>query len=255
MRRTIRWLSLREQTTSWRVRNRLLRPLLLPLYNKRLGCKITDRLGLRKRAFARAYRNGAWTGTSESLSGLGSGLGATEALRAALPDALRQLNVRVLLDVPCGDWHWISHVALPIDRYIGGYIVASVVDRNRTRFADGRHEFRVLDLWNDPLPTADLLLCRDALVHFSNADIWRALNNIVSSDITFLATTTFPATTTNVDLITGIGWRYLNLQAAPFNFPPPLMSLPEGFNRLDQVLSVWRVSDIPGYADHRLVRP
>jgi len=91
---------------------------------------------------------------------------------------------------------------------------------------------------------------RDALVHFSNADIWRALNNIVSSDITFLATTTFPATTTNVDLITGIGWRYLNLQAAPFNFPPPLMSLPEGFNRLDQVLSVWRVSDIRGYADH-----
>jgi len=188
LRRTIRWLSLREQTTSWRVRNRLLRPLLLPLYNKRLGCKITDRLGLRKRAFARAYRNGAWTGTSESLSGLGSGLGATEALRAALPDALRQLNVRVLLDVPCGDWHWISHVVLPIDRYIGGDIVASVVDRNRTRFADGRHEFRVLDLWNDPLPTADLLLCRDALVHFSNADIWRALNNIVSSDITFLAT-------------------------------------------------------------------
>jgi hypothetical protein len=225
--------------------------MLLPLYNKRLCSKIIDRLGLRRRAFERAYRNGVWTGTSESLSGEGSSLAATEALRAALPDALRQLNVRVLLDVPCGDWHWISHVDLPIHRYIGGDLVASVIERDRARFADEGHEFRVIDLCNDPLPSADLLLCRDALIHFSNADIWRALDNIAQSDITFLAATTFPATETNSDLITGIGWRHLNLQNAPFNFPLPLMSLPEGFNRPDQLLSVWRVSDVPVTAGHR----
>jgi len=218
--------------------------LLLPLYSTGPGIKLADRFGLRRRAFERAYGSGAWTRTGESLSGTGSGLEATEQVRAALPGAIRDLAVRVLLDVPCGDWNWMRHVDLPVDRYIGGDLLPSIVERNRARFGSERHQFREIDLCTDRLPDADLLLCRDALIHFANADIWRAINNVARSKITFLATTTFPATPRNKDLISGIRWRHLNLQAAPFNFPPPLTSLPDGFNRPDKVLSIWRVSDL-----------
>ena len=36
----------------------------------------------------------------------------------------------------------------------------------------------------------------------------------------------------------------LNLQIAPFHLPAPLMSLPDSYNRSDQVLSIWRVRDV-----------
>ena len=138
----------------------------------------------------------------------------------------------------------MSHVELPVERYIGGDLVPFVVESNAQRFGDDRHEFRVIDLCRDALPAADVLLCRDALIHFSHADVWRAIRNIARSDITFLATTTFPATTQNEDAGTGGTWRHLNLQAPPFCFPEPVTSLPEGYNRSDQVLSIWRVDDL-----------
>jgi hypothetical protein len=139
----------------------------------------------------------------------------------------------------------MAHANLPVRRYIGGDLVPSVVQANRARFGDEQHEFRVIDLCSDPLPPADLLLCRDALIHFSYFDIWRALANIAASEIAYLATTSYPGSRENWDILTGAAWRHLNLQIEPFNFPPPLMSLPEGFNRPDQVLLVWRVSDLP----------
>lgn len=210
----------------------------------RIGQDRSDRLQLRRRRFERAYSSGAWTSTGESLSGDGSTLRATEHIRAALPGTLRDLDVRTLLDVPCGDWNWMCRLALDIDKYVGGDIVPSVVDANRHRFGDERHEFRVIDLCVDPLPSADLLLCRDAWIHFSYEDIRRSIANITRANIEFLATTTFPETTANTDVVTGKYWRHLNLEAAPFHLPPPMLSLPDNFNRPDQVLSIWRVSDL-----------
>jgi hypothetical protein len=195
-----------------------------------------------RRAFEHAYRTGVWSSTGESVSGDGSSLAYTENLRRALPGALRELRVRTLLDVPCGDWNWMAHADLPVDRYIGGDVVPALVHENEARFGDARHVFRVLDLCADPLPAADLLLCRDALVHFSYADIWRAVTNILEAEITFLATTTFPMTNKNIDLATGIHWRHLNLEAAPLHFPPPLRALREG--SIERRLSVWKVGDL-----------
>ena len=50
---------------------------------------------------ARTRRRG-W-GSDESGSGIGSELGATEALREYLPGLFKRLGVRKVLDAPCGD--------------------------------------------------------------------------------------------------------------------------------------------------------
>jgi hypothetical protein len=59
-------------------------------------------LGLEER-FARIYSTNLWS-DPESRSGVGSSLDSTRVVRAELPKALRQLEARVLLDVPCGDF-------------------------------------------------------------------------------------------------------------------------------------------------------
>ncbi|MEQ9667454.1 MAG: hypothetical protein RLO19_03765 [Coleofasciculus sp. G2-EDA-02] len=99
------------------------------------------------------------------------------------------------------------------------------------------------------LPTAEFLLCRDCLVHFSFADIHRTLNNIKISGIAYLLTTTFPDCSENEDITTG-DWRLLNLEKPPFYFPKPLQLLNErcsdgGGQFQDKSLELWRVQDIP----------
>ena len=207
--------------------------------------RIFDLLGVRRRRFERAAKLGVWCGSGETVSGDGSSVEATKVVRAALPLLLTELDIRTLLDVPCGDWNWMSRVELPVERYIGGDIVTSLVDANRERYGSPDREFRIIDVCIDVLPTADMLLCRDALIHFSFADVWRALENIGRTEVQFLATTTFMATSVNSDQPTGLRWRHLNLRAPPFNFPEPMHAIVDNFNRDDQRLCVWRVSDVP----------
>ena len=207
--------------------------------------RVLDRLGVRRRRFEKAAQTGIWSSSGESLSGDGSSLQATEGVRTALPLVLAEFNVRTLLDVPCGDWNWMSQVDLPLERYIGGDIATSLIDANRERYGSAVREFLVIDLCTDSLPPADMLLCRDALVHFSFADIWRVLENVRSGDIGLFATTTFLATRVNSNQPTGRGWRHLNLRAPPFNLPEPLRVVVDNHNRADQRLCVWKVSDLP----------
>lgn len=207
--------------------------------------KVVDRMNLRHRRFEKAFNTGVWSSTGESMSGSGSSLKATEKLRAVLPGVLQRLGVKTLLDVPCGDWNWMSRLELPIDRYIGGDIVTPLIHQNQKKFSDPRRTFQIIDLCVDDLPTADLLLCRDALIHFSNFDISRAIANVKRAEIAYIATTTFTATEVNTDQITGIPWRHLNLEAAPFSFPEPLIRIVDNFSRHDQIIAIWRVADLP----------
>jgi SAM-dependent methyltransferase len=203
----------------------------------------------RRRIFELIHRERLWQG-DESVSGMGSNLANTANIRAALPALLARHEVRRLLDLPCGDGHWIRHVPLAGIDYLGADIVAGLIRDNRAGWSDATHRFAVLDLCRDPLPEADVLLCRDALVHLSNRDLARALNNIRHSPIRYLLTTSFtdPARA-NPDIRTG-EWRPLNLQAAPWHFPPPEELINEGYrgdggHYADKSLALWRIAALP----------
>ncbi len=215
----------------------------------RLGTKKIDSLGWRRRRFERAFRSGVWRAGTESVSGAGSSLEGTTCIREQLPKLLRELEVKTLLDIPCGDWNWMSRINLPVDRYIGGDIVSELIDANQKLYGDDKHTFRVIDLCVDNLLAADTILCRDALTHFSEKDIWRALSKVKDAGIRFLATTSLSATKTNEKIITGIAWRHLNLQIAPFFFPPPKLRIADNFDRPDQFLGVWMIDELPIHRD------
>src|SRR5207302_6386680 len=129
-------------------------------------------------------------------------------------EVVEQMAVRSLLDIPCGDFHWMQHVDLSGVEYVGADVVPEMVAAN-ARFAAANVSFRRLDVISDRLPAADLVLCRDCLPHFSLRDVRRALENIVASGSTFLLTTTFTERTYNQDIMTG-DFRAIILEMKPF---------------------------------------
>ena len=196
--------------------------------------------------FREFYLRGTWGGT-ESASGPGSSMEETRVLRRALPEVIEDLSVHSLLDIPCGDFHWMQHVDLSSVEYVGADVVPEVVAANAA-FSAPNISFRTLDVMSDTLPTVDLVLCRDCLPHFSLRDVRRALDNIVASGSTYLLTTTFTDRQVNSDIKTG-DFRALNLEQEPFALPPPLRLFNEECTLYDHALmdksiGLWRVDDV-----------
>ena len=120
-----------------------------------------------------------------------------------------------------------------------------VVEENQKRY--GR-QFVHLDVLRSELPFVDLILCRDCLVHFSFADVQRAIGNMRRSGSRYLLTTTFMARTQNTNIATG-QWTPYNFQASPFNFPEPLAMLNERYllefpHHTDKSLGLWCLADL-----------
>jgi SAM-dependent methyltransferase len=155
--------------------------------------------------FARIYRTNLW-GSACSVSGVGSALDATAALRTEIPRLLDELAARSVLDIPCGDFGWLSQTRLGACRYIGADIVDELVERNTRLYAAPRSgRFMRLDLTGDSLPRVDVVLCRDCLVHLSFQNIFRAFANLRRSGSHYLLTTTFLDHEENEDMPTATG--------------------------------------------------
>ena len=184
----------------------------------------------------------------DSVSGPGSSMQQTAELRRRLPLLLQHLDARVLLDAPCGDFHWMAQVRLGVDGYIGVDLLEGLIRRNRERHSAPGRRFLALNLMEDPLPKADVVLCRDCLGHLAYEDIVRILSNFIASGSRYLLTTTFPSRRQNADIRTG-QWRPLNLQAAPFSLPTPLHLINEKCSESsgafkDKSLGLWRLADL-----------
>jgi len=205
-----------------------------------------SKLGLQER-FERIYHTNLWS-DPETRSGVGSSLDSTRVLREKLPRALRGLGTRVLLDIPCGDFTWMERVDLDGIEYIGGDIVRSIIESNQQKNAAPGRRFRELDLTRDSLPDADVLLCRDCLVHLSYANISRVFENVRRSKIRYILMTSFPGRGDNRNVEDG-DWRPLDFESPPFSLPKPIVTIveeceEEGGSYADKSLCAWRVLDL-----------
>ena len=199
-----------------------------------------------EKIFSDAFRSNRW-GDAESISGPGSNLGVTEAIRKAIPSLITDLGVHSVLDIPCGDFNWMSRLELAVD-YTGADIVDEIIQEDLRKYFRSDRKFIKLDLLQDTLPKADLILCRDCLVHFSFAHIFQSLRNIKSSGGKYLLTTTFSERKNNIDIPTG-SWRPINLQRSPFNLPTPVRLVDEKYTGengeyTDKRLGLWQLSDL-----------
>lgn len=213
------------------------------LYNYADGTPFADQST--EAIFTTISKNNSWL-ESESVSGIGSSLEQTAEIITHLPVILKSLHIKTFLDLPCGDFNWMQKVDLDGIHYTGADIVEHLITSNQEKYANENRAFITLDLLKDDIGTYDLIFCRDCLVHLSFADIQKAIANIKRSGSKYLMTTTFPAQTTNEDIITG-GWRPLHLEKAPFDFPKPLYLLNEKCTEMegafaDKSLGIWEIA-------------
>ena len=182
-----------------------------------------------KEVFTDIYTNKSFWGGSESVSGTGSDYKNTKSLIDDLNKLMVDLKITSVLDIPCGDFNWMHKVDYTNIKYVGADIVEDLIKINSEKYKDHDNlEFKVLNLIEDKLPKSDLIIVRDCFVHLSFSNIYHSIKNIKASGSKYLITTSFPDHPSNLDIITG-GWRTLNFQEKPFNFPKPLLVINENY--------------------------
>ena len=207
---------------------------------------ISKKSRVMRRVFSAIHSDRKW-GDCESASGPGSTRERAASFLPELVELVRSLGVRTLLDAPCGDFNWAGPLADAVDLYVGVDVVPALIKANRVR-SSSRRKFLCRDMVHQRLPAADAILCRDALVHLATSDIFDALANFRRTGAGFLITSTFLDDRPNDDIVTG-GWRPLNLQRAPFDFPAPLALIDErchhtGGSYSDKRLALWQLEDL-----------
>lgn len=201
----------------------------------------------REDIFTRIYQKNSWKG-KESVSGRGSDMDETEELLLQLPLLLKKYQIKTVIDLPCGDFNWMQHLDYDFDHYTGIDIVEEIIQSNNKKYSNEKRFFKKKDCLNDDIGSADMLMCRDLLIHFSEEDIFSFLNNIQKAKIDYFLTTHFNAEE-NSNIVTG-QWHPINLTLAPYNFPAPLDQIVEktkmfnGKFMKSKTMALWRVSDI-----------
>ncbi len=200
----------------------------------------------RRKVFSRIHDAMAW-GPCESRSGPGSTRARAASFLPDLSTLIRRLQVITLLDAPCGDFNWAGPLADAVEHYIGVDIVPALIATNRASHASPRRTFLCRDIVRQHLPAADLVICRDALVHLTTAEIFAALANLRRTGAKYLIATTFVGDRANEEIATG-EWRPLNLQRPPFSLPAPFELVDERCphpGMEDKRFGVWRLAELP----------
>lgn len=132
-------------------------------------------------AFDEIYKKRMWQ-HGESLSGPGSeGRWACEYVDV-VSSYIRKNDITSVLDVGCGDFRVGSRLAPLVTKYIAVDISKHIIEVNRATYAEMPNvTFGNLNLVEDTLPDAQLILVRQVLQHLDNAQIEAALQNIECS--------------------------------------------------------------------------
>ena len=89
----------------------------------------------RKKKFEYIYRFNYWKGgKSLSKSGYGSELENTKQIIKSLNKFIQDYNIKTVLDIPCGDFHWFQKMQLDDLNYTGADIVSEMIELNNINF-------------------------------------------------------------------------------------------------------------------------
>ena len=70
-----------------------------------------------KEVFTNIYENYGF-GSTESRSGPGSTLEETKVLREKIRSLVIEKNIKSVVDIPCGDFHWMKEIVSSFESYI-----------------------------------------------------------------------------------------------------------------------------------------
>ena len=147
---------------------------------------LDQKCGFNEAVFSVIHAQNLWRGGA-SKSGKASGLAETERIARELRRIRDQYRLESLVDIPCGDCHWQFVHQLGFSSYVGADIVASLIERTKAQFSEPGVAFMHLDILKEVTPAADLILCRDLMIHLPNRHILTALKNLGLSNSRYVA--------------------------------------------------------------------
>ena len=200
-----------------------------------------------KSLFTYIYEKNIWAGGEETYSGSGSTLSRTKNIRKELPKLFKKLNIKSLIDAPCGDLNWIKELLPLLDHYIGIDIVEPLIAANRKTVP--YHNFVCADLRFVTMPKVDAILCKDLFLHIPYEDIFSVIRRCKESASTYLITNSYEDIDRNQDVDMyqkPFPFRFLNLELPPFSFPKPLYKIRqiEAGKPYGKHLMCWRLVDL-----------
>lgn len=170
--------------------------------------------------FNNIYSTGFWgrDGNQVGYSGPGSTVEATLQYRLMLSKFIELLGIQTVVDAGCGDWTFSRNIdwgrVMTTGWYIG-YDASEIAIEKAKRYEWQSRHFEVRDI-TEPLPQADLLLCKDVLQHLPNAMVIDFIrNNLVRGKYKW-AIITNDKGSENRDIVVG-DHRPLDLSLPPFN--------------------------------------
>ena len=201
-----------------------------------------------KLKFNLIYKYSYWRANrTQSLSGYGSSLKATENLRRVLIKFIQNYKIKKIFDVPCGDFYWMKEVNLENLEYYGADIVNELIANNKKKYSRYNVNFFYFDLINQIPKQYDMIINRDCLVHFKTSEIIQVLKNIKKSESVFFASTTYPELKKNFSSNRPDNWREINLSIEPYNLGKPFALLNDNDEKKKEnlkFLGIWKIQNI-----------
>lgn len=175
-------------------------------------------------AFTNIYSEGIWY----AGSGSGSTPENTQGYRSFIEGYMDTHHIASVLDLGCGNWSSSQFIDWGDRTYHGVDVVEDVIAANVDRFASPRVTFGILDFYNQPLPSADLVIIKDVFQHWPNEKVRRFLPKLKQFSHALITNTQTALTLdgtehscgpiVNNDIVIG-EMRPIDLSIEPFNTP------------------------------------
>ena len=166
--------------------------------------------------FTRIYQKGSWSEDGFSFSG--SQLYYTKPYILFLQEFLKKNHIATVVDVGCGDWQTFRYINWEGIQYTGYDVVPSIIDRNSALFGQPSIQFIHADALTIPLPSANLLICKDVLQHLPNQEVQKLIAQLYKFKHCLIINDVNPQTLSskNPDIEKG-DYRPIDLTQPPFN--------------------------------------
>jgi SAM-dependent methyltransferase len=169
--------------------------------------------------FKNIYENRLWSGANLNipLSGPGSLPDRAIPYVRFTKEVISNLQITSVLDVGHGDWEMWESYKFEDVRYVGVDVVEGLSNKLEKIYGSATRTFFPIDITNTLPPDADLLICKDTLMHLPNRDIIYFLRNlkkfkylIICNDVNFVS-----SKLNNYD-IKSVEYRGIDLESLPY---------------------------------------
>lgn len=187
-----------------------------------------------------------------NYSGPGSLPEVTAGVTEFVNYIIRRYHISSIIDAPCGDWGWFKNVNLMGTMYCGIDIVDYIIKENHQKYGCRNIQFYQADIIQRGIPRhSDLIICRDFLFHLADTDIKKVLRHFKKTTAKFLMATSFDYVDSNpvfqpFNFCDEYGFRILNMERPPFNFPEPIERLreTEQYQCKGRMVGLWEMEKI-----------